>query len=67
MNLIDDVENLDDAAGGCDVQLVVEGPHVIGAKGSEAVGRRRRVTEPLALRRRWGTAGPAAGAGSSCG
>ena len=47
--LVDDVEDLDRPAGGGDVELVVECPHVIGPARPEPVGRRRGVAEALAL------------------
>ncbi len=47
--LVDDVEDLDDPPGGGDVELVVEGPHVVGMDGGQAVGERGRGAEALAL------------------
>jgi hypothetical protein len=47
--LVDDMEDLDDPAGGGDVELVVERPHVIGPLGSEPIAGRGGVAEALAL------------------
>jgi hypothetical protein len=47
--LVDDVQDLDHSPGGGDVELVVEGPNVIGSDGLEPVGRRGRGAETLAL------------------
>jgi hypothetical protein len=47
--LVDDVEDLDHPAGGGDVELVVEGPHVVGTEGLEAIGRCGRFAHPPAL------------------
>jgi hypothetical protein len=45
--LVNDVQDLDDPSGGGDVELVVQGPHVIRILGSEPPGGCRRVTEAL--------------------
>jgi hypothetical protein len=46
--LVDHVEELDHPAGGSDVELVVERPHVIGTLGLEPVGGRGRDPQALA-------------------
>jgi hypothetical protein len=47
--LVDDKQDLDHPPGGGDVELVVEGPHVIGPLGAEPVSGRGRLAEALAL------------------
>jgi hypothetical protein len=47
--LVDDVQDLDHPAGGGDIELVVERPHVIGLFGPQPLTRRGRCAEPLAL------------------
>src|SRR5262245_21940723 len=47
--LVDDVQDLDHRAGGGDVELVVERPHVIGPGGPEPFAGRGRGSETLAL------------------
>jgi hypothetical protein len=47
--LVDDVEDLDHPAGGGDVELVVERPHVVGPGRLQPTRGRRRLAEALAL------------------
>lgn len=47
--LVDDVEQLEHPAVGCDVELVVHGPDVVGVGSGQAVGRRGRAAHSLAL------------------
>jgi hypothetical protein len=47
--LVDDVEDLDCAASGGGVELVVERSHMIGPPGVEPVSRGGRDSEPLTL------------------
>jgi hypothetical protein len=47
--LVDHGEKLDGPAGGGDIELVVQHPHVVGPSGPQAPGGQGGVTEPLAI------------------
>jgi hypothetical protein len=51
--LVDDVQQLEDPAGGGDVELVVQRPHVIRVFSAEPPGRRSRAAETLPLAGRY--------------
>ena len=47
--LVDHVEDLDGSAGGGDIELIVQRPHVVGPLGPQPLARRGGITEALAL------------------
>jgi len=49
VKLVDNVEDLDHPAGGGDVELVVEGPHVVDTLGLKAISQRGRLSHRATL------------------